>query len=197
MKDWVGDYRSIYTCLGASNHTSGEREEHDYYATDPIAIDCLISGGAELSHNLWECACGEGHLSKRLAEFGYSVLSTDLIDRGFSGGGTDFLKCEASFEGDIITNPPYKYAQAFVEHALEIIPEGNRVFMFLKLTFLEGKTRRVLFDKKQLKTVYVFSGRVKCAKNGKFDEIGSSAAAYAWFEFQKGYNDQPIIKWIN
>lgn len=69
--------------------------------------------------------------------------------------------------------------------------------MFLKLTFLEGKTRRVLFDKKQLKTVYVFSGRVKCAKNGKFDEIGSSAAAYAWFEFQKGYNDQPIIKWIN
>lgn len=87
MKDWVGDYRSIYTCLGASNHTSGEREEHDYYATDPIAIDCLISGGAELSHNLWECACGEGHLSKRLSEFGYSVLSTDLIDRGFSGGG--------------------------------------------------------------------------------------------------------------
>lgn len=68
--------------------------------------------------------------------------------------------------------------------------------MFLKLTFLEGKARRALFDKKQLKTVYVFSGRVKCAKNGNFEK-NSSAVAYAWFEFERGYNQLPTIKWIN
>lgn len=192
-KDWDGDYRSTYTCLGASNHSLTDREENDYYATDPIAIDCLLAGGAKLSHNLWECACGEGHLSKRLAKYGYIVKSTDLIERGFGGGGTDFLQCSSVFDGDIITNPPYKYAQEFVEHALNIIPEGHRVFMFLKLSFMEGKARRNLFDKKQLKTVYVFSGRIKCGKNGRFDDIGS-AVAYAWFEFEKGYNQLPTIK---
>lgn len=112
-------------------------------------------------------------------------------------GGTDFLKSHEYWDGDILTNPPYKYAQQFVEHALELIPEGKKIFMFLKLTFLEGKARRSLFDTKQLKTVYVSSSRLKCAKNGRFEEVKSSAAAYAWFEFQKGYSGDPTIKWIN
>ena len=197
MSDWTGNGNSIYTCLGASNHSDTDREEHDYYATDPAAIDCLLSGGAELSQNIWECACGEGHLSKKLSDFGYNVKSTDLINRGFGEGGVDFLQCSSVFDGDIVTNPPYKYAADFVNHALELINEGHKAFMFLKLTFLEGKGRRTLFDTKQLKTVYVFSGRIKCAKNGRFEEISSSAAAYAWFEFEKGYNQDPIIKWIN
>jgi hypothetical protein len=52
--------------------------------------------------------------------------------------------------------------------------------MFLKLQFLEGKARRTLFDTKQLKTVYVSTKRILCAKNGKFDEMkaaGGSAVA--------------------
>ena len=35
--------------------------------------------------------------------------------------------------------------EQFVEKALSIIPEGKKVAMFLKLTFLEGKARRALF----------------------------------------------------
>lgn len=44
-KDWTGDKNSIFKTLGASNHTTKERENDDYYATDPIAIDALILGG--------------------------------------------------------------------------------------------------------------------------------------------------------
>ena len=112
----------------------------------------------------------------------------------------DFLQCEESFYGDIITNPPYKFAKEFVEHALTLIPEGNKVFMFLKLQFLEGKARRKLFDKGELKTLYVSSSRILCAKNGNFDEMkegGGSAVAYGWYEFEKGYKGQTTIKWIN
>ena len=101
------------------------------------------------------------------------------------------------FDGDIITNPPYKFAAEFVSHALDLIPAGNKVFMFLKLQFLEGKARRALFDTKQLKTLYVSSSRIICAKNGKFEKCDSSAVAYAWFEFQKGFKGDPVIKWIN
>lgn len=31
--------------VGASNHTDKERVKEDYYATDPAAIDYLLSGG--------------------------------------------------------------------------------------------------------------------------------------------------------
>lgn len=197
-KDWIGNDKSVYTTLGASNHTEKERETNDYYATDSIAIDSLLEK-ANLSNNIWECACGEGHLSKRLIELGYNVKSTDLIYRGFGTGGIDFLECEDKFEGDILTNPPYKYAKEFVEHALTLIPNGNKVFMFLKLQFLEGKGRRDLFNRGELKTLYVSTSRILCAKNGDFTEKknANSAVAYGWYEFEKGYKGEPTIKWIN
>ena len=94
--DWTGNKNSIFKTLGASNHTADEREEHDYYATDSIAIDVLLSK-ATVAHDVWECACGEGHLSKRLIELGYNVKSTDLIYRGFGSGGGGLPQCLCDF----------------------------------------------------------------------------------------------------
>ena len=200
-KDWTGNKNSIFKTLGASNHTEKERQVDDYYATDPIAIDVLIKdGGVNFNKPIWECACGEGHLSERLKQYGYEVLSTDLVDRGYGSQTIDFLTYNKKWNGDIITNPPYKYAKEFIEHAMEIVDEGCRVFMFLKIQFLEGKARKELFKKYPPKCVYVSSSRILCAKNAKFEEMregGGSAVAYAWYEFGKGYQGETVLKWIN
>ena len=145
-KDWTGNSRSAHATLGARNYAQNERETNDYYATEPKAIE-LLCDIETFSPTLWECACGEGHLAKALENRGYKVIASDLIDRGYGEGGVDFLKCDKPFNGDIITNPPYKYAQEFVEHALGVITEGHKVIMFLKVQFLEGKARRKLFEK--------------------------------------------------
>ena len=42
-KDWTGNKNSIYKTLGASSHTDKEREENDFYATDPKAIELLFN----------------------------------------------------------------------------------------------------------------------------------------------------------
>lgn len=200
-KDWTGNQNSIFKTLGASNHTDKERQGDDYYATDPIAIDVLLKDGhAKISNMVWEPACGEGHLAERLKKYGYSVYSTDIVDRGYGDGLLNFLTYAGKWEGDILTNPPYKYAKEFVEHALDIIPTGNKVFMFLKIQFLEGKERRKLFEKYPPKCVYISSSRILCAKNAEFEKMkkgGGSAVAYAWFEWEKGFNGYPTIKWIN
>ncbi len=199
MKDWTGDKNSIFKTLGASNHTDKERQKHDYYATEPRAIELLLEV-EEFSDHIWECACGEGHLSKVLVERGYNVRSTDLIDRGYGEGGVDFLTQSEPFDGDIITNPPYKYASEFVYKALDLIPEGRKVAMFLKLQFLEGKKRKELFLKHPPKVIYVSSSRLLCAKNGEFEQMrtgGGSAVAYAWFVWVKGFKGDTIVKWIN
>ena len=104
------------------------------------------------------------------------------------------------FDGDIITNPPYKYAQEFIEKAIELIPIGNKIAMFLKIQFLEGKKRKKLFKKYPPKVIYVSSSRLLCAKNGEFEKMrqgGGSAVAYAWFIWEKGYKGDTIINWIN
>ena len=141
------------------------------------------------------CNGGGGHLTNELIKLGYNVKATDLVYRGSGVGGVDFLQQEEKFDGDIITNPPYKYALEFVEKALQLINDGNKVIMFLKLQFLEGQERRRLFDTMQLKKVYVFSKRQQCGKNGIFS--GSSAVAYCWYVWVKGYHDLPQIEWID
>lgn len=72
--------------------------------------------------------------------------------------------------------------------------------MFLKVQFLEGKKRKKLFEKYPPKIIYVSSSRLLCAKNADFEGMikgGGSAVAYAWFIWEKGYKDHPIIKWFN
>ena len=192
----MNNEHGVFVTLGASNHTVNPRAEYDYYATDPRAVRLLLEMET-FSDKIWECACGEGHISKVLEQNGYEVLSTDLIDRGYGTGGVDFLTSDYIFDGDIITNPPYKYAIEFVKHALNSISEGHKVAMLLRLSFLEGKSRRVLFNQYPPKKVYVSSNRILCAKNGDFENSDSSAIAYAWFIWEKGFRGTPILKWFN
>jgi hypothetical protein len=198
-KDWTGNKNSIYKTLGASNHTDAERQNEDYYATDPKAAELLLK--LETFSNIWECACGEGHLSKIFEKAGHNVRSSDLIDRGYGESGFDFLSIDnLQWDGDIITNPPYKYAQEFVEKSLNIINNGNKVAMFLKLQFMEGKARKRLFQLHPPKIIYVSSSRLLCAKNAEFEKMiasGGSAVAYAWYVWEKGCNETTQIKWFN
>ena len=188
---------SVFTAIGASNHSSSERQKEDYYATEPRAMELLLEL-EQFNNNIWECACGEKHLSNILEEKGYNVRNSDIVNR-CDNEVLDFLSDEVThWEGDIITNPPYKLAQAFVEKAIQIIPDGNKVAMFLKLTFLEGKKRKQLFQKYPPKTVYVSSSRLNCARNGDFITYNkNSAIAYAWFVWEKGYQGDTVIKWFN
>ncbi len=197
-RDWTGNKRSIYATIGAANHAEEAREENDYYATDPKAMELLLAEET-FSTLIWEPACGAGHLAKVLQKHGHYVISTDLINRGFGvKEPLNFLASTATgLYGDIITNPPYKYAMEFVEKALEIVQESQKVAMFLKLTFLESKKRRKLFEATPPKVVYVSSARLNCAKNGDFEKYQESAVAYAWFVWEKGFQGDPIIKWIN
>ena len=91
-KDWTGNAKSIFTCNGASNHSEEERQIDDYYATEPKAVELLLER-EKFSNNIWECACGGGHMSEVLKQNGYCVYSSDLVDRHYQGTIIqDFLK---------------------------------------------------------------------------------------------------------
>lgn len=192
MRDWVGNTQAVH----AVNLRRQDAQAYDYYATDPKAVELLLAQEI-FSRRIWEPACGEGHISEVLKRHGYEVYSTDLIDRGYSCNPCeDFLATNRPFwNGDIITNPPYKYAREFVEQALALVTKAHKVAMFVKLTFLEGQARRELFRQHPPQTVYVSSARLECGKNGVF--TGSSAVAYCWIVWQKGWRGVSQLKWIN
>lgn len=201
MKDWQGNKPPVWITNGCSNHSEFERVENDYYATEPKAAELLLEVEPNLD-NIWECACGEGHLAKVFNRHCKLSLATDLINRGYGSGVVDFLISGGGYKdgeyfGDIVTNPPYIKAKEFVEKALSLVKDGRKVCMFLKLTFLEGKSRKELFKKYPPKTVYVASSRLNCVRNGEFEKYPSSAVAYAWFVWEKGYKGETVVKWIN
>jgi hypothetical protein len=226
-KDWTGGTASVYKSIAATNHAQEgyEREENDFYATAPEAVELLLEVEPDLS-NVWENACGMMHIADVLEKHGILGRASDIVNRtndprieivDFLAEPKGLLAKKEIWAGDCISNPPYKYALDFVKRSLEVIPEGRKVCMFLKLTFLEGKERKEFFLKNPPKTVYVCSGRIPCAKNGEFmipklDKKGNkildaegnpilekvgSAVAYAWFVWEKGFKGDPIIKWIN
>lgn len=201
MKDWTGNQKSTFVTLGASNHSEKDRETNDYYATDPHALEIFLNklqeDGVELHNDIWECACGEGHLSEVLKNRGYKVFSTDLMARGYEDNQIDFLKYEGEdVLFDILTNPPYKNAKEFVEKALEIQANGYYTIMFLKIQFLEGQARKEMFKKYPPKYIYVNSTRQLCAMNGEFEKYKTTAICYCWYIWEKGFKGEPIIRWI-
>lgn len=201
-KDWT-NRNSTFVQLGASNHTKKEREENDFYATDPhaleIFLDKLEQDNIKLHDSIWECACGKGHLSEVLIHKGYNVYATDKIARGYGNEKLDFLKenlVEDNLKSDILTNPPYKHAEKFIEKALSIQEKGYYTIMFLKIQFLEGQARKKLFEKYPPKYVYVNSKRQLCAMNGEFEKYNATAICYCWFVWEKGWKGEPVIRWI-
>jgi len=137
-------------------------------------------------------------IAEVLKEKGILGHASDLIDRGYGEVEIDFLRQWATWNGDIITNPPYKFAEQFVQKALDCIPDGRKVAMFMGIQFLEGKKRKIFLQKNPIKTVYVSSSRLNCAKNGDFKTYsGNSARCYAWYVWEKGFIGETTLKWIN
>lgn len=203
-KDWSGNKRTTWVQLGASNHSKLDREQNDFYATDPRALEIFLKrlkqDKFELHKQIWECACGNGCLSEVLKENGYNVYSTDLVNRGYGDAQLDFLntnfKNSNFLEADILTNPPYKFALQFAQRALDLQKSGYYTIMFLKIQFLEGKGRKKFFDDNPPKFVYVNSERQNCAKNADFETFKSSAVCYCWFIWEKDWFGEPRIRWI-
>lgn len=188
-------YSVVTRIIGAHNLSKEKRVHDDYYATSPIAAEYLTQI-EHLNKRIWEPACGAGHLAKAFLRKGHYVLSTDLVDRGFGQGGVDFLEVNEPYYGDIVTNPPFKLAQEFIEHALSLVQEGNKVCMFLKLQFLEGASRKAFFKDNPPIRVWVSSSRIQFGANGNFGNK-SSMLATAWYVWEKGYKGDTTLKWFN
>lgn len=109
--------------ISKANHRirmmSGARKNkvpHDFYPTPETATIKLLER-EKFKGYVWEPACGNGAMSVVLERYGYHVISSDLIYRGYGEGGVDFLRSSFKTE-NIITNPPFKLANKFIHHAL-------------------------------------------------------------------------------
>lgn len=143
-----------------------------------------------------EPACGAGHMAKVLAEQFGSVSSFDIHDYGF-GAQRDFLK--GPYPVDtwdwVITNPPFRLAEEFVNRSLEIARQG--VAILARTVFIESVGRYENLFRLRPPSIYAqFSERVPMVK-GRLDKKASTATSYCWLVWQKPFSiDAPRLIWI-
>jgi hypothetical protein len=180
---------------GSGQHTYKARGK-DCYETPPVAVHALLKV-EQLPYRIWEPACGSGNITNVLLDQSYDVVSSDIVDYDWGHEIVDFLKIRRGTYTDraIITNPPYKLAQKFVEKALELSP---LVIMLLRLAFLESQRRTNILEHSGLARVHVFRKRLPMMhRKGWTGKKASSAIPFAWYVWERGYTGPITIDRIS
>ena len=165
----------------------------DFYPTPPWAARAgleLIRSLDPDATDLWEPACGRGHIAGPLRELGCSVQATDIHPFGFGEvhdflGGLPVALSWARPPAWVVTNPPFRHAAAFIQRGLEVATMG--VAILARLSFMEAACRyKLVFSgATPVSVVAPFIERVPI-QLGSYDPRLSTATAYAWFVWRKG-----------
>lgn len=179
---------------------SALRVPFDFYVTPPEATRALLTV-EPFDGPIWEPACGDGAISKVLAQAGREVVSTDLIDRGHGVAGIDFLHETANRAKHIITNPPYGggMADKFIGKALTLTrPTGGKIAMLLDLASLCHRDRHAKFVTTPPAAIYALDELV-CIPNGDHNRARFMARAdrrYCWVIWRPGHTGGTIFGWL-
>lgn len=178
-------------------NTRPQRVPHDFYPTPAAATRALLFV-EQFTGTIWEPACGNGAISKVLNDHGYTVVSTDLIDRGFGTGGVNFLTQKSARAHNIVTNPPYSsgLGDAFVLHALRLVePNAGSVAMLLNLASLAHPKRHRFWTTKPPATIFVLDECV-CWPNG-VEQGYAAEQRYCWAIWRPQFRGRAALWWLS
>ena len=145
------------------------------FQTPPEALEPLYSY-LKKEWTIWECAEGNGNLTKGLRKARYKVFGSDILQNPQSRQH-DFLQSDVGEKMDcIITNPPFSLKQQFLERCYSL---GKPFALLLPLTTFETKKRQELFKKFGVEVIF-FDRRINFETPNKVEK-SSAWFATAWF----------------
>ena len=183
--------------MGAQLHPN--RAAFEFYPTPPEATRALLSVEA-FDGDVWEPACGQGHIAKVMEAYGHRVVATDLVDHGYGLAGQDFLQNNVPLAKHIITNPPYGrgLADAFCKHALNLTRQtGGSVAMLVAVQSLCHPTRTKFFHDNPPAVIYALD-ECTCWPNGIPVSRNRAIAKqrYCWIVWKANHQGPTHFQWL-
>jgi hypothetical protein len=178
----------------SSTNRSNARKEHvsDYYVTPVDAIvhflkniddpDLLSKFNCTNGGYIFDpCAGGDKNRPmsyptaiKEVFSVVDDIYTMDIRDDSRADIKTDYLTYDFNDiqrPTIIITNPPFKDAQAIIEKALSDVSDDGYVIMLLRLNFFGSKSRLDFWKKHMPLYTYVHSQRMSFTEEGTTDSI--------------------------
>lgn len=164
----------------------------DDFPTPPWATRALLTHVIRTSptESALEPAAGRGYMSEVLKEFFNEVDSYDIEPYDYCAAMEGGFLEHPMFDGSlgpthdwVITNPPFKLAEAFVKRALGVARRG--VAMLCRTVIIEGKHRfEHLYSVEKPAIIAQFVERVPMVE-GRVDPKASTATGYCWVVWDK------------
>lgn len=185
---------------------------NDFYETPWQATRSLVNN-TSLNGLIYEPCYGRGaivdELKQSLKKNILKFITSDIICHDPNNPPNvikDFLEIQPSdFPKNvlnnytIVTNPPYgnKFPQKMILHGLTLVP---RMYLLLRLAFLEGSSTERNLALSHCKRVLVFKNRLpRMHRDGYNGKKTTSLLAFGWFEFDRNtYNKIEVerIEWF-
>lgn len=171
----------------------------NFYPTPPAATRALLSVET-FAGDIWEPACGKGHIARVLDAAGYPVVSTDLNDWGYGTLGVDFLRERSPRARNIVTNPPYGagLADAFLMKALAFMAHtGGKVAMLLNLASLAHERRTRFWRTLPPARIYTIDGIVCWPDPERAPPRHFTQHRYCWCVWEPGHDGPAALWWLS
>lgn len=177
-----------------SGHT---RQADDWYVEPAWCVDALLKWEKPFVGGVMDPCCGRGNIVDRLVAHDVIAYGSDMRDRADGRFPImDYAKALKECAPDsVVSNPPFRDAQAFIEAALAVTTD--RVCVLLRLAFLEGIARGKWFPNTPLARVWVSSQRISMPPGDSDIPAENGKVAHAWFVFEHGHNSRPEIGWFS
>lgn len=169
-----------------------ERWPRDWYVEPSWTVHALFDR-VRFVGLIHDPACGGGTIPRVARERGFIATGSDLVDRGFGQGGIDFLN-DHERRSNIVCNPPYKLAEQFVRHALDVTE--FKVAVIVPLNFAAGQGRwHSLFLPHPPAREVVLSRRPSMPPGGTDIPAKNGTTDYCWLVWDRDHDGPTIKKW--
>jgi hypothetical protein len=173
------------------NRQLWRRDPNDFYI-EPFWCGERLFAVEKFDGPIWDPAAGIGRIINAALKAGHATSATDLIARPktiWPIKKLDFLKTRKIARGEnIVCNPPFKIADAFVKHALKL--GAAKIAMLMPAGWIHGDERSRWLEKTPLRCIYFLAprpsmppGRVILAGIAP----GNGTTNFAWFVWERGY----------
>ena len=176
------------------------RQTDDWYV-EPQWVSSRLFDVEPFGGEIWDPACGGGNIITAALCAGLKACGSDKIRRYPGAIVHDFL-AQGEWPDrvdNIVSNPPFKHAQRFVEIALSIT--AGKVAMLLPASWIQGDKRSRWLEETPLSKVYFLTPRPSMPPGEVIAAgmaPGGGTVDYAWFvwDIPKRTKRAPEINWL-
>lgn len=180
------------------------RDADDWYVEPSWCSERLFEAESFVG-GIVDPACGMGRIVEAAERFGHAALAVDLVKRRDDCMyALDFTSSEWPREiffrtgwENIVSNPPFKHAEAFVRHALAIVP--RKIAFLLPANWVQGDERSRWLEATPLAKVYFITPRPSMPPGAIVAaglKPGNGTTDFAWFVWDQAHKGPVTIGWL-